>query len=497
MAIVKLKRARNSLLNISKLPPELLGDIFCRNAAFKDDFGGLGKGSRNFLLVCHHWFEVASSTPGVWSFWGNTPKDWARWHHCSGSNPLDLVLRVEWDDCSFDAALFDVLQDRATQDTIRRIHLRATDSSLLKSIISSLSSDSEELRSSSVESFMLQNGGSGGLVDISDFFAHYRFPRLQRLEFYNCTLSSWDLLTSRITTLTTLDLDLFNIEPTPTISQVLSVLSSNPTLRKVILSVHVVHAGDGGGTPPPRAPLYHLKELQLDGYPQGVFGILNRLELPRHVHILDVSVSLDECEVEDISQIIGPYLRDYLRHRGGSQLGLGLFISSEPDIKLQAGNVDGIDFSVPAPVRMNTFLEITIEFSRTPSQGRLEKAALDLIAHVPREEVVHFRACGKSLTMGEISTQLPNLRGLHFERVPLPAAFSRAIPDGDGEIFRCLQYIFLDWVYVGSDGWGPLMAFLLWRARSGTLLHSLVVASSYHPLPDITQEMVREFRLNP
>jgi len=143
---------------------------------------------------------------------------------------------------------------------------------------------------------MLENGGSGGLVDISDFFAHYHFPRLQRLEFYNCMISSWNLITSRIATLTILDLDFFTIEPTPTTSQVLSILASNPTLRKVAFSVDVTSADDGDVTPPPRVPLRHLKELKLDGHLQGIFGILDRLDLPRDVDILDIT--LDECAVE-------------------------------------------------------------------------------------------------------------------------------------------------------------------------------------------------------
>jgi len=37
-AIIKLKRTRNSLLNISKLPPEVLGDIFRWNVVPCDDF---------------------------------------------------------------------------------------------------------------------------------------------------------------------------------------------------------------------------------------------------------------------------------------------------------------------------------------------------------------------------------------------------------------------------------------------------------------------------
>ena len=91
-AAIKLKRARNSLRNVSKLPPELFGKIFCWNVIREGDFDELDDGSHNFLLVCHHWFEVASHTPELWCFWGNTLIDWARWCHCSETAPLDLVL---------------------------------------------------------------------------------------------------------------------------------------------------------------------------------------------------------------------------------------------------------------------------------------------------------------------------------------------------------------------------------------------------------------------
>ena len=38
-------------------------------------FAGMHKDSYNFLLVCHHWFEVARRLLELWSFWGNSLED--------------------------------------------------------------------------------------------------------------------------------------------------------------------------------------------------------------------------------------------------------------------------------------------------------------------------------------------------------------------------------------------------------------------------------------
>jgi hypothetical protein len=138
-AIIQLKRARNSLLNVSTLlPPEVLGTIFRWNVIPAGDFRGLPKASHNFLLVCHHWFQVALATPGLWGFWGNSIRDWARRYARCRTAPLDLVLKGRAGD-HLDDTLRDALQDRAARDTIRRIHLSGGHASaLLSSVISSI-----------------------------------------------------------------------------------------------------------------------------------------------------------------------------------------------------------------------------------------------------------------------------------------------------------------------------------------------------------------------
>ena len=140
-SIIKLKRTRNSLLNVSRIPAEILGEIFCWNTVSR---GALEKRSHNFLLVCHYWFEVASSTPELWSFWGNNLEDWKKHNLRYPTAPLDISSR-------------NALQDRASRDTIRCIHFVSTDSRLLDSILSQLRADCDGIRPSSVESFVARD----------------------------------------------------------------------------------------------------------------------------------------------------------------------------------------------------------------------------------------------------------------------------------------------------------------------------------------------------
>jgi len=497
-AIARLKRSRNSLLNVSKLPPEVLGKIFKWNVTPKGDFDGFEEQSHNFLFVCHQWFEVASFTPELWSFWGNTPKDWARCHRRSGTMPIDLVVGVEKDDDSFNIDLRNALRDHAIQNTIRRVHLKSSDSNILCSVISELTATLEKPRSTSMESFILQNRGPGA-VDASEFLTHNSFPKLRRLELFDCRVSSWDLITSLTPVLTTLDLYFRCIlfSRSPTTSQLLSILASYPTLQRVSLSwLEDPDRVRGSEDLSPRVQLHHLRELKLDGWLRDVFRLLDRLDHPRHMD--NLVINLEDCKVEDISQLIGPCLRDNLSNRGGSQNGLGLSLRLHYSgaIELQIGDAGGVDLSAPVPVRMNTFMTIAVGFDSEPLHP-LDKVILDLIAHAPREEVVYFRVYGKHMAMGDISTQFQNLRGLHFENTSLTAAFPKSILDRDGVIFPSLEYVLLGWVDANDDDWTPLMTFLDWRVSRGNRLHTLGIIGTYPIAPSVLrglEDVVREFK---
>lgn len=143
---------------------------------------------------------------------------------------------------------------------------------------------------------------------------------------------------------------------------------------------------------------------------EGVFGLLDRLDLPRHMDSLDIA--LDIYKVEDVSQTIGPYVRNYLRRRGSSQMGLELSLFTGHDVKFRIGDVGGVDLSAPVLASMNAFMTVTIDFSLQPSG--VENGILDFIAHTPREEIIYFhQAHGRPIMATEdIPVQFPNLKGL-------------------------------------------------------------------------------------
>ena len=494
MAIVKLKRARNSFLNVSKLPPEVLGDIFRWNVTLNADFGRLEDKSHNFLLVCHHWFEVASCTPELWSFWGDNLRDWTKRHLRHPTVPLDLVfngLRVR--PGNLNDSLRNSLQDRAARDTIRRIHLTAKDSGILDSIISPLAGCGE-IQSSSVESMILRDMTEDTSVDVSDFLAYYLFPKLQRLELENCTISSWDLLMSRTSVLTTLTLFIAYPSPTATSSQILSILRSNPSLQEISLY--------GGGVPddssgkPSRVLLAHLRELALAGHPRDVFSLLHQLDYPGTMDSL--VLNLMDSTFEDISETIGPFLRDHLRRRGRSQSGLGLYISSEDSIELRVEDVGETDLSAPQPLLwMATLVEIVIHLDPMPPVDILDEVLLDLIASVPREEVVYFQTCNSPISTEVMSAQLPYLKAIHFEKTPLDVAFPKSTLGRD-EIFLYLQHIILSQVVARRGGWTPLTTFLDYLASSGNKLDTLEIngfCDMHRAVEKRVRRAVREFRV--
>jgi len=478
--IIQLKRARNSLLNISvRVPPEILGSIFVWSitpgGGRNPGLDGFRKRPYDILLVCHHWFEVASRTPELWSFWGTTLSQWSRWHKRSGINtPVDLELSEHhvnnWD--PLDGLLQDALRDRAARDSIRSLQLRAHMSFILASVLSPLTPDDEDVRCSSTELIHLER------VDVSKFFARYRFPKLWSLHLSGVKISSWELLGLHTTALTTLYIANHHSVRVPTTSQLLSILASNPRLQSITLTNAILPDDEDGST---RVPLHQLKVLSLADDIHPTLWLLCRLDHPETMD--KITLDLDSCTVEDITGTLGPYVQEHLRRDEKSRDRLGLFVKSLDDIiSIQAsaeGPTGGVTFA--------TFTATLLE--ELPSRVR-DELCTDFVAHTPGGRVVYF---GGDLSMDAlrgIVPAMPKIEELHLVSLSLSEGFMQlAGPLANTKPFSSLRRLRLDGVILSRDGWGPLLPLLEQQASGGQPI-SLTITNAYtHICRDVVRDI--------
>jgi len=467
--IAQLKRTRNSLLNITTLiPPEILGKIFCWSRST----------SYNFLFVCHHWFEVASNTPELWSSWGKTLRDWKRRHVRFRSGPLNLELQHtvhDQLDGSLMDAIRDTLRDRAARDTIRQISLESGDPNLLNSIISSITPDDVGLQSSQVESLAVRNQSGGqSTVDLSNFLLRYRLPALRHLWLSGrCRISTWGWLESQTTRLVTLSLKIEEPSSAPTISQLLSTLSSNPNLQEVELSRGLV---PDCGVSTSQVSLPSLKRIRLKGYHRNIFGLLNLLEVPDKMD--EVRFFLDDCPMSDLSQSLGRYLGVLVRRRGRFHEGLGLRVHpGATRFHVFAGDV----IKLHGSARVNWFVVVgaTVRGGR-PQGEELGQLCSALIEQLPLNEIVYLRTTAPVLTLEGACIGMANLAKFHLDGSSVPTWFADPHP---GELrahedpFPSLKHLTVSRYVLNPEDWDPFTAFLARRASIGRRIISLVMGS--------------------
>lgn len=497
---IKLKRTRNSLLNIStRIPPEILGYIFVWSLPGEQGlsldspllFEGIRKGSYTFLLVCHHWFQVASRTPELWAFWGNTLQDWRSRHHRSRYAPLDLVLCGKHCDIfeSFDQVLQDAVHSRVLQGVMRRVHLRSHDVDTLASIISSLTPDDEGHKNQNIESIVLQNDGLS-FVDVSKFFTRSRLPKLRLLELTgNLLFSSWDCL-FRTTLLTSLSLDISEYSPSAplSISQLFSVLTSNPNLEQLILTDLAIPNVPDETT---QVPLRNLNLLSLTGEFHRIFALLRRLGIPETLDSMYLSGF--DCTMEEVNQILVPYIRNHYQRDARFQETLGVCSFSSPgSISISVNAIANHDTAPAAKPPTAAFTVVLADLAPT---AILEQLLIDLIKLIPREHVVSFNA-NALLYMKppeELFLMMPSIRTLYLSGVEVSKGFLQPDPDGpraNKKLLPALRALHLEDVTLTDNDWGHLTTYLVHQTSN----HQIVSLQVFGDSPCMPQAVVDEIR---
>ena len=496
---IQLKRTRNSLLNISSIiPPEILAHIFLFNVIPDRKFGGLRKGCYNFLLVCHHWYEVACKAPEIWSFWGNTLYQWSRSYQRSRTTaPLDLVLgpsRGNPVDPPFGGALQDALRSRVASNSIRSVHLRTRNLAHLSPVLSSLNPEGEEIRDSNIESLIFDCHK----LDVTNFLAHYHFPKLRHLYlFARVSGSAWNHLASHTAALTSLTLMGGNRSAAPTTSQLLSILASNPQLQTLHLSEFTIPHNNGDG-PNSLVPLHHLKGLILEGNLHPILRLMHGLDRPKSMNRIDLAITLT---AEEIPRTLGPYVRDCILRDSRFRDRLGVCVNASfSSMTIDAVIVDSDGLSISPVERPSPLmLELEVEEGLTPSG--LDRLFTDFAAHLPREHVVLFEGNIGPESMKEIASMMPNIQELHLVRALLSDGFLQPDPCGpwaDTKLLPSLRYLHLE--SMDENEWSPLLPYLAHQTAGGQAVSLRIAGPSGHICPPVmesikglVQELVLEF----
>ena len=501
--IIQLKRARNSLLNIStRVPPEIQGYIFRWNVIPVGDFDGLVKGSYNFVLVCHHWFQVASGTPELWSFWGNTFEQWFKRHQSSGTAPIDLVLdgsRISRARVTHDCSLQNALQDRTASSFIRSIRFRAVypDTPTQRFLLSSLIPDGNDVRPSSIQSIKLHN------VNLPEFFTRHHFPRLRHLDLVFSLLTtglSWDHLSSRLTTLTTLSLVIEHIPFAPSTSQLIAMLASNPQLQR--LSIRELAIKPPRDASPSLASLHHLKTLRLTGDP-CTFRLLHHLDLPEALDNVDFTL-LGDCRAEDVRRIYGPYLQDYLCRDSRLQDTLCIYLESTGGgIAIDVSTFSEADTQAPYQRERLPFASFRARLDEAADPGAMDKLFIELITHLPTEHVRCLRGRMNIAILEETISVMSNIEELHLVSATISDGFLQLGSDStspNAKLLPSLRLLCLEHPVADHDGWGPLLSYLTHQI-SGDQAISLKITGNYLPIcPHVVEsirDLVRELVLDP
>ena len=328
---------------------------------------------------------------------------------------------------------------------------------LLTAIVSSLTPEGEVVRQNSIESIDLRIEGPPLNMDISSYFARCSFPKLRYLRLSGgFRISSWDSFKSHIAALTHLSLISDNrtlSSTTPTKSQILSLLASNPNIRSLVLGSLTI-TDDGSDGSAFRVPLRHLERLYFVGNFRHVFPVLRQLELPERLDYMNLEFC--GCTLEEVEGAIVLYIQGYLQHDLRFKDRLDICVhSTTTHVSLQASY--GLD-RLP---QQNTPYTIKATLRGGASKAARGKLCADTLALLPRESIVRLKTSLPMDATEEIIAMMLNIETLYLVDIEVRDGF--LMPNQHGQdthkkLLPSLQRLCLEDVQAEreiGDLWSP------------------------------------------
>ena len=298
----RLRYAQNSHVVISRLPAELLSDVFLYvvESGLLDDDTCFSPGTFNFLQVCRRWHEVAVAFPRLWVWWvAGAGKLWHVFNARSKGAPLFLT----WQPGLLGSAQ-DTFTTAEIPRRIRRLNFCGSRAELER-LLGALDPSSTSITSSiQMDTYWGNNG------EHLTRFLSLPFPRLSELAVVDILLdpSSAIFTTSNLTSLT-LSFG-YDGESQYTRSQLSQILQGQPNLQKLVLHGDALPPIEGSGTLAPIV-LPRLVDLRLYGMGTFVAGFMVLVSMsPLHnvvIHIQSDRGPTFPVPSEAIKQILTAY----------------------------------------------------------------------------------------------------------------------------------------------------------------------------------------------
>ena len=352
------KSRRNELSPISRLPAEILCNIFSLIEGYYNFDAGAGLNPEswiNFSRVSQHWRSLALSAPELWT---NIPLRYSRWAQemLIRSKMAKLTIRLPFES-SNSKAIEAVRSCLYEMNRVEKIDLAIIESRKLEEIFKDLPKSAPQLHTLRIRrlSFL------PGTFSIHEDLLHDT-ERLQRVELTNCKIS-WD---SRLLTgLTRLTLE-NSLMANSSITQFLQALQRMPALT----DLHLIDSIPDDSEGPSTYDIIDLPCLRILRISSGVGALTTLL---RHITFPHSAILNLTCRENQSNQIDFSNFSNFLSVLVTKFLSSLVIRSlSLKDFKLHDTERHGLEFHLWTIIGTNcTFIQDFFPSSRTPAQLEL------------------------------------------------------------------------------------------------------------------------------